>query len=77
MFNDFDYLEFDDQFDNDYSLAFEEIEKALKAAKKDIEKVIVQDPEEEIEINNDDFVKDWIEITDDDGDDDEDDEEEY
>jgi hypothetical protein len=76
MFNDFDYLEFDDQFDNDYSLPIEENKKALKAAKKDIEKVIVQDPEEEIEINNDDFAKDWIEITDDDGDDDEDDEEE-
>ena len=74
MFNDFDYLEFDDQFDNDYLLPIEENKKALKAAKKDIEKVIVQDPEEEIEINNDDFAKDWIEITDDYGDEDDEDE---
>ena len=36
-----------------------------------VEKVIVPDPDEEIEQElNDDFAKDWIEITDDDDDDD-------
>jgi hypothetical protein len=72
MINDFDYLEFDSyEFENDDLLPFEENSKAHKAAKKDIEKVIVPDPDEEIEQElNDDFAKDWIEITDDDDDDD-------
>lgn len=70
MFNDFDYLEFDDQFESDDFLPIEENTKAQKAAKKDIEKVITQDPDEEAEPQDEDkFAEGWITITDDDDDD--------
>jgi hypothetical protein len=67
---DYDYLPFDN-FEDDDMFEIETNTKALKAAKKDIEKVMPKPEEEkEVEDNNDDYAKDWIEITDDDGDDD-------
>jgi hypothetical protein len=70
MFNDFDYPEFNDQFDNDDLLPFEENTKAFKAAKKDLAKVMPKPEEQEEVEDNDDYVGDWITITEDDGEDD-------
>lgn len=70
MFNDFDYSEFDDQFENEDLLPFEENVKARKAAKKDLAKVMPKPEEQEEVEDNDDFVGDWITITEDDGEDD-------
>lgn len=70
MFNDFDYLEFDDQFENEDILPFEENVKARKAAKKDLAKVMPKQEEQEEVEDNDDFAGDWITITEDDGEDD-------